>query len=70
KFYRDFLDRYDCKKDTLYLMYGKGLSQEVLDRMMEIALENGFRDTQYVMTGCTISCHGGKGAMGIAAVTK
>lgn len=70
KFYRDFLSRYDCEKDTLYLMYGKGLAQEVLDRMKEIALENGFQNTEYVMTGGTISCHGGKGAMGIAAVTR
>ncbi|MCI1310268.1 MAG: DegV family protein [Eubacteriales bacterium] len=70
KFYKDFLRRYDCQKDTLYLMYGKGLAQDVLDRMREIALENGFKDTQYVMTGGTISCHGGKGAMGIAAVTR
>lgn len=69
KFYRDFLSRYDCRKDTLYLMYGKGLAQDVLDRMKEIAIESGFRNTEYVMTGCTISCHGGKGAMGIAAVT-
>jgi len=70
KFYKDFLERYDCRKDTLYLMYGKGLAQEVLDRMKEIALEHGFQHTQYVMTGCTISCHGGKGAIGIAAVTR
>ncbi len=46
-------------------MYGKGLDQSVLDRMKELAFEYGFKNVEYVMTGCVISCHGGKGAIGL-----
>jgi DegV family protein with EDD domain len=70
KFMQMFLQRHHLNHDTLYLMYGPGLSQSILDRMREIALENGFQRTVYVMTGCTISCHGGKGAIGLAGVTE
>ena len=40
----------------------------VLKRMAENALNMGFKTYEYVMTGCVISCHGGKGAMGLAAI--
>jgi DegV family protein with EDD domain len=70
KFMQMFLQRHRLTHDTLYLMYGPGLSQSILDRMREIALANGFQRTVYVMTGCTISCHGGKGAIGLAGVTE
>ncbi len=66
KFMEDFVNRYQLKKDCLYLMYSKGLAEDTLKQMREIALEMGFLHTEYVMTGCTITCHGGQGAVGLA----
>ena len=51
-------------------MYGKGLSEEVLKRMAENAKRLGFESYEYVMTGCVISCHGGKGAIGLAGMLE
>ena len=38
--------------------------------MAEKALEFGFKSYEYVMTGCVISCHGGKGAIGLAGMLE
>ncbi|GAB6160723.1 DegV family protein [Howardella ureilytica] len=70
KFLPDFFEKFDLNKDIIYLMYGKGLDKSVLDRMKELATEYGFKNIEYVMTGCVISCHGGKGAIGLAGVKK
>lgn len=56
--------------NCLYLMYGKGLSEEVLKRMAENAKRLGFESYEYVMTGCVISCHGGKGAIGLVGMLE
>ncbi len=70
KFMDDFTQKYHLRKDCLYLMYGKGLSEEVLKRMAENAKRLGFESYEYVMTGCVISCHGGKGAIGLAGMLE
>ena len=70
KFMEEFVEKYQPQKDCLYLMYSKGLDEEVLKHMGEKALSMGFESYEYVMTGCVISCHGGKGAMGLAAMKE
>lgn len=70
EFIKDFLGKYDLDRECLYLMYGKGLSQEILDYMAIAAQEAGFKSHEYVMTGCVISSHGGKGAIGLTGVLK
>lgn len=66
KYMEDFLKKHNVSRDCLYLMYSKGLSQAALDRMKENAIRFGFKDYEYVMTGCVISCHSGPGAIGLA----
>ena len=68
KFMKEFVKKYKPKRDCLYLMYSMGLSERVLERMAENAIAMGFESYEYVRTGCVISCHGGKGAMGLAAM--
>ncbi len=68
KFMKEFIEKYKPKRDCLYLMYSMGLAEAVLDRMAENAISYGFESYVYVRTGCVISCHGGKGAMGLAAM--
>lgn len=70
KFMDDFTQKYNLRKNCLYLMYGKGLSEDVLKRMAENAKRLGFESYEYVMTGCVISCHGGKGAIGLAGMLE
>lgn len=70
RFMDDFTQKYKLKKDCLYLMYGKGLADSVLKRMAENATRLGFQSYEYVMTGCVISCHGGKGAIGLAGMVE
>ena len=67
-FVDNFVREYDLDRECLYLMYSKGLEERVLDRLAERATELGFKSYEYVMTGCVISCHGGKGAMGLAGM--
>lgn len=66
KYMADYLEKHNVSRDCLYLMYSKGLSQTVLDRMKENAIRYGFKNYEYVMTGCVISCHSGPGAIGLA----
>ncbi len=70
KFMKEFIEKYNPERDCLYLMYSMGLAENVLDRMAENAIAYGFKSYEYVRTGCVISCHGGKGAMGLAAMRK
>lgn len=70
RFFADFLEKYRLDKSCLYLMYSKGLEEGTLKRMAEKALEFGFKSYEYVMTGCVISCHGGKGAIGLAGMLE
>jgi DegV family protein with EDD domain len=66
RFLNDFTEKYNLKRDCLYLMYSKGLEQAILDYMKEFALMSGFQSCEYVMTGSVISCHSGRGAIGLA----
>ncbi len=68
RFMDSFVQQYDLDRECIYLMYSKGLDEKVLDRMEQKARQLGFRNQEFVMTGCVISCHGGKGAMGIAGM--
>lgn len=70
KFMREFIAKYKPNRDCLYLMYSMGLAEDVLKRMADNAIAYGFKSYEYVRTGCVISCHGGKGAMGLAAMRE
>ena len=67
-FMQDFLNKYNLDRECLYLMYGKGVDPEVLQYMEETAREKGFKTWEYVMTGCVVSSHGGKGAIGLTGI--
>lgn len=70
EFMKDFLGKYDLDRECLYLMYGKGVAPEVLQYMEDAAKAAGFKTWEYVMTGCVVSSHGGKGAIGLTGVLK
>lgn len=68
RYIEDVCERYDVKKDTLYIMYCEGISQEVLDKMEQTALRLGFRQCLFNVCGAVITCHGGKAAVGLGVV--
>lgn len=67
---RDFVEEHNLCRDHIFLLYSKGTSQEVLDKMKECALALGFCAYTYIQTGCVISCHSGPGAIGLAGISE
>lgn len=70
EFMKDFIGKYDLDRECIYLMYGKGVEPEVLQYMEDTAKAEGFKTWDYVMTGCVVSSHGGKGAIGLTGILK
>ncbi|MBQ8663481.1 MAG: DegV family EDD domain-containing protein [Eubacterium sp.] len=70
EFMKDFFSKYDLDQECLYLMYGKGVAPEVLRYMEDTARAAEFKSWEYVMTGCVVSSHGGKGAIGLTGILK
>lgn len=68
RYIRDMCEKYDVKRDTLYIMYTEGVKQEVLDEMERTAKELGFKRCSYDVCGAVITCHGGHAAIGLGMV--
>ena len=66
KYMEEFVEGHELSKECLYLLYSKGVSQEIYERMKENALRLGFRTCEYIQTGCVVSTHSGPGAIGLA----
>lgn len=68
KLMRDYLNQYDIDRNQIYLMYSIGLSENIKQRMTEIAQENGFKNITWIQAGAMISTHSGPGGFGIAGL--
>ncbi|MEG0473943.1 MAG: DegV family protein, partial [Solibacillus sp.] len=66
KLMRDYLNQYDIDRQQLYLMYSIGLSENIKQRMTELAKETGFVNITWIQAGAMISTHSGPGGFGIA----
>ncbi|MCD8152406.1 MAG: DegV family EDD domain-containing protein [Clostridiales bacterium] len=66
---REFVTLHNLDRSRICLLYSKGASQEVLDKMKECAEAMGFRECIYIQTGCVISCHSGPGTIGLAGIS-
>ncbi|MCD8218310.1 MAG: DegV family EDD domain-containing protein [Clostridiales bacterium] len=67
---RDFVEGHNLRRDHIFLLYSKGISQEVLEKMKECVLALGFQAYTYIQTGCVINCHSGPGAIGLAGISE
>lgn len=68
KLMRDYLNQYDIDREQLYLIYSIGLDEEIKQRMVEIAIEQGFINITWMQAGAMISTHSGPGGFGIAGL--
>lgn len=68
KLMREYLAQYDIDREQLYLIYSIGLEEAVMQRMNQIAEENGFKNVKWIQAGAMISTHAGPGGFGIAGL--
>src|SRR5699024_7468364 len=59
---RDEAQAHDFRRDMLYFIHSPGLPDEVRKAAEDEARCCGFERTEWVKTGCVITCHGGPGA--------
>lgn len=62
---REYAQTHDLQKDHLYFIHSPYLEEDIKKLAEDTARELGFRQTEWVKTGCVITCHGGPGAFGI-----
>ena len=67
---RDYLDQYDIDRKQIYFIYSLGLSEEIKQRMDEVASQNGFENVTWIQAGAMISTHSGPGGFGMAGLEK
>ena len=68
---KEYADNYklDCK-ETLWIIYTIGISEEVKAIIKETAKECGFEKTEWVQAHGVITTHGGPAAFGIAGFSE
>jgi len=54
----------------LYLIYGRGLDEQIMQDAERIVKEKGFASVKWIETGCVIAAHSGPGAFGIVGFAK
>ncbi len=70
KYFEDFVNENPLDRSLLYLFYVEGFSRELLDELRERAMQLGFKKVLETTCGCVITCHGGPGALGLAAFAE
>lgn len=70
KYFDEFVQDYALDRSLLYLFYVEGFSRELLDSLRERAHRFGFKKVLETKCGCVITCHGGPGALGLAAFSE
>lgn len=65
KLMRDYPEMHRLDKAELYLIYGAGLSEEIMRACEQSAKEQGFGRVSWLQTGCVIAAHSGPGSFGI-----
>ena len=70
KLLSDFAEKEALRRDKVYLINAPGLSEERMALAEEAAKEAGFREVEWVKTGCVITSHGGKGAFGVGGLSE
>jgi DegV family protein with EDD domain len=68
KLIREYLTQYDIDREQLYLIYSLGLDKGVMQRMDQLAEENGFKNVKWIQAGAMISTHAGPGGFGVAGL--
>lgn len=70
KYFDDFVNENKLDRSLFYIFYVEGVSRELLDELRERALKLGFKKVLETTCGSVITCHGGPGAIGLAAFVE
>ena len=70
KYFDVFINENPLDRSLFYLYYVEGFSRELLDQLREKAFAAGFKKVLETTCGCVITCHGGPGALGLAAFAE
>ncbi|GKV68897.1 hypothetical protein NCCP2716_13950 [Sporosarcina sp. NCCP-2716] len=64
----DYLQQYNIDRQQIYFIYSIGLSETIKQRIDEIALQQGFKNSLWIEAGAMISTHSGPSGFGIAGL--
>ena len=67
---KEFPAAQGLETDALWLIYGAGLSEEVMREVETILHAQGYANLSWVQTGCVIAAHSGPGSFGIVGFAK
>lgn len=67
---RDYSEKYDLRRDCLWLIRIIGLSDEVQRAVEQTAKECGFAEVRWIWANGVITSHGGPGAFGLVGFAK
>lgn len=70
RFLEEFVGGHEPDREAIMVFYTSGFSASLLRRLKERCREMGFQHVLESEIGCVISCHGGPGAVGLAAFAK
>ncbi len=70
KLVQDFTEKYQLKKDHVWLLWAIGLSEERRQAIEAAVRAYGYQDVTWIQTGCVITTHGGPGAFGLVGLTR
>lgn len=70
RFLEEFVNSHEPDREAVMVFYTAGFSASLLEQLKERCREMGFQHVLESEIGCVISCHGGPGAVGLAAFAK
>ena len=66
----DYAEENKLNRDKLWLIWAIGTSDAVKKAAYDAAVDCGFKEIEWVKTGCVITCHGGPGAFGVVGMAE
>ena len=66
----DYAEENKLNRDKLWLIWAIGTTDAVKKAAYDAAVDCGFKEIEWVKTGCVITCHGGPGAFGVVGIAE
>lgn len=66
----DYAEENKLNRDKLWLIWAVGTTDAVKKAAYDAAVDCGFKEIEWVKTGCVITCHGGPGAFGVVGMAE
>lgn len=66
----DMIEKYNYTRDIIYLIHSPRISEELLESLVQVCRDLGFKEIDINVTGGVISSHAGPGAFGVAGISE